>query len=147
MTDAFCEDRHSQITARNFPWSFGSGDLPSFVYNFLSTRECFHNTPAGPCVVVSCSIDWSTFPFAAVTANLGWYPPAIEFQHVPTQITPRAHYVIAPCYRRIVEDPQRSEYKQYPQFIEYIVKKSASQVRWDHKAGLFRVQAPDRVGV
>ena len=147
MTDAFGEGHPSHITATSFPWSSGSGDLPSFVYNYLSTQDCFQNTPAGPCVFVNCSINWFTFPLVAVTANVAWHPPAIEFQHVPAQMKPRAYYVIAPCRGRTVQDPQQSEHKQYPEFVEYVVTKSTSNIQWDQRAELFRAQAPNRVGV
>jgi hypothetical protein len=147
MIDAFYDDDPTHTAARNFCWSLDSGDLPSFVYNYIFMQDCFQNTPAGPCLFVEFSINWLTFPSIAITANVAWQPPAFEFKYVPTRIRPGARYVIAPYRRRIVEEPKLSGHKQYHDFVEYIVTKSASAIRWDHTVELFRAQAPDRVEV
>lgn len=146
MTAGFC-NRHSSDIATTHPWSSDSGNVARFFYNFLCVQDCFQNTPAGPCAFISWSIKWSGSPWLDVTADVAWHPPAIEFRHVPTQTRPGAHYVIVPYREQTVEDHKQPEYKQYPKFTEYVVKKSTSKVQWDHRAELFRAQAPERVGV
>ncbi|EUC42092.1 hypothetical protein COCMIDRAFT_29221 [Bipolaris oryzae ATCC 44560] len=145
MIDAFYEERTSHPALQSLHWSLGSGDLHTFVYNFISIQDCFQNTPAGPCIFVKCSIDWFSFPLIAVNADIAWYPPAFDFMVGPAQIRPGARYIIAPCRRPILQEPGISGCKSFPDYVRYVVTKSSSMVKWDHKAKLFRMQAPDKL--
>ena len=143
MIYAFYEDHRSEIASRNFRWSLGSEDLPSFVYNFLCTHDCFQDTEAGPCLYVKCTLDWSSYPCLSATAHVAWQPPDVRFHNVPVQITPRGQYIVTPCYVPTLCGPQTACYRHYTGHMVCTVTKSLSMIQWDDKAAVFRARAPD----
>jgi len=142
MIDALYEDHPSKTAARDFRWSLGSQDLPSFVYNFLCTHDCFQETSAGPCLYVKCSLDWSKYPCLSTVAHVAWQPPDVRFHNVPAQIISRGQFVIAPFHVPVLGGLQTACYKHYPGNIFYTVTKSLSTIQWDHNDQIFRAQAP-----
>ena len=147
MIDAFYEDHPSETAACDFRWSLGSQDLPSFVYNFLCTHDCFRDTSAGPCLYVKCTLDWFKYPRLPTVAHVAWQPPDVRFYNVPAQIPSRGQFVIAPCHVPVLGGMQTASYKRYPGNIVYTVTKSLSMIQWDHKDHMFRAQAPDNTEV
>ncbi|KAH7552928.1 hypothetical protein BM1_07901 [Bipolaris maydis] len=145
MIDAFYEECTSQSALRNLHWSLGSGDLHTFVYNYISMQDCFENTPAGPCLFVKCSVDWLSFPLIAVTADIAWQPPAFDFKLASSQKEPEAQCIVASYRHQIFQEPGISGCKSFPDCVKYVVTKSSSVAKWDQKAKLSCMQAPDRL--
>jgi hypothetical protein len=132
MIDSFYEDHPRVTAARNFRWSIGSGDLPSFVYNFLITHDCFQQTEAGPCLFVKFTCDLYTYPVLSIVAEIGWQPPDIRFDHLPKQLELGEQYPIAPYRVRPLGMLDTSGYKSYPDQVYYTIQKSSSsEVYWD----------------
>jgi hypothetical protein len=131
MINSFYEDHPSLIAARNFRWSIGSGDLPSFVYNFLTTHDCFQHK-AGPCLFVKFTCDLYTYPILSIVADVGWQPPDIRFDHLPTQLELGEQYSITPYRVRPLGMWDTSGYKSYPDQVHYTIQKSSSpEVYWN----------------
>ena len=55
------------------------GDLPSFVYNFVRTRDCFLN--ASP--RLSVRVDLTILLPSTIIAEVAWNPPNIDFGVLP----------------------------------------------------------------
>jgi hypothetical protein len=122
MIDAFYTDHPSETAARNFRWSLGSGDLPSFVYNYITTQDCFLRTLEGLHLSVNVSIDCVTMPVLAVSAYVAWQPPDIEFRSTALQHGPRGQNDIALRCEQIFGEPGSSSYKRFPNHVEFAVK-------------------------
>ncbi|KAL1799300.1 hypothetical protein ACET3X_003337 [Alternaria dauci] len=138
MIGAFYNDYSSQNAARNFRWSLGSGDLPGFVYNYITTRDCFLRSSEGLFVSAEMTLDYYTMPVVHAVVRLRWQPPNIKFRPIPAQLGRRGQYHIAP-YR----EPDFSSHNRFPDTVVYTVTRSTSTVQWDSFSKLFRAQAPD----
>jgi hypothetical protein len=138
IIDAFYNDHSSQNAARNFRWSLGSGDLPSFVYNYIATHDCFLRSSEGVFMSAEVTLDYYTMPVVHAITRVHWQPPDVKFEHVPSQLGPRGQYHIAP-YR----EPDSSSYNRFPDDVVYTVTRSTSMIQWDKFSELFRAQAPD----
>jgi hypothetical protein len=132
MIESFYEDHPGVAAARNFHWSIGSGDLPSFVYNFVSTHDCFQQTEVGPCIFVKFNCDIETYPIVSIIADVGWQPPDVRFDHLPQQLEPGEQYPIAPFYEKPLGRLDILGFKSYTDDVHYAVgKSSSSEVYWD----------------
>jgi hypothetical protein len=132
MIEAFYEDHPSATAARNFTWSLGSEDLPSFVYNFLSTHDCFQQTVAGPCLFVKFDCDFYPYPVLGVIADVSWQPPDVRFDHLPKQLALGEQYALAPYHMRPLGRMDSLGYRSYPDDVQYTVDRSSSpEVYWD----------------
>lgn len=138
IIDAFYNDHSSQNAVRNFRWSLGSGDLPSFVCNYIATHDCFLRSSEGVFMSAEVTLDHYTMPVVHAITRVHWQPPDVKFEHVPSQLGPRGQYHIAP-YR----EPDSSSYNRFPDDVVYTVTRSTSMIQWDKFSELFRAQAPD----
>ncbi|EFQ86581.1 hypothetical protein PTT_18106 [Pyrenophora teres f. teres 0-1] len=143
MIDAFYDQRPGETAARNFRWSYGSEDLASFVYNFLCTHDCFRETPAGPCLYVKCTLDWTEYPCLSAVVHIASQPPDVRFYNIPVQIASRGQYIIAAKFVPVLSGVENACYQRYTGGIVYTVKKSSSIIQWDPQGAMFRAQAPD----
>ncbi|KAI2488392.1 hypothetical protein Ptr902_02525 [Pyrenophora tritici-repentis] len=143
MIDALYDHRPGETAARNFRWSHGSEDLANFVYNFVYTHDCFRETPAGPCLYVQYTLDWTEYPCLSAVVHVASHPPMVQFCNVPVQIASMGQYVIAPKLVPVLSRLGTGSYQHYTGEVVYTVKKSSSMIQWDPKGGMFRAQAPD----
>lgn len=60
--------------------SMYDGDLPSFAYNFLRTRDCFVYT--SPRTRIQVRLTFS-LPSASIIGEVVWHVPAIDFDDSP----------------------------------------------------------------
>jgi hypothetical protein len=129
MIDAFYSDHPSETAARQFRWSLGSEDLPSFLYNYIMTQDCFLRISDELYLSVSVSTDWYTMPVFAVVAHVAWQPPSIDFWR-GTALHPesRGKDVLTLHCEYISEGLASSNYKHFPVDVSYVVKEYKTKV-------------------
>ena len=79
---------------RKRTWFMIGGDLPSFVYNFLRTRDCFIDTYPQPSVRIELVF---SLPASSISAKVVWQTPAIDFGDLPSD--PNHWTTIVPVYQ------------------------------------------------
>ncbi|KAF1836078.1 hypothetical protein BDW02DRAFT_256683 [Decorospora gaudefroyi] len=145
MINTFYEYHPCETAVRNFRWSIGTGDIPGFVYNFLSTQDCIQNSAAGLCLFVNFSCHSYTIPVLTIVARVTWQPPDIGFDHLPKQIKLGEQYPIAPYRMRPLRGKNTSNYKSYLEEVHYTVVQSPSPAYWDTEGSCFWLRAPDKM--
>lgn len=138
LYDNYCSDN----VRRYLKWSLGSGDLPSFVYNFVRTQDCFLHSLTGPCLAVDLSSRCDTSAMLAVVADLVWQPPNISFRDVPKYLRAGEHYYIAPY--RVDSDLAHNlvPFRLVAETIHYTMPPSSFPLQWDPSEKAFQGLVP-----
>jgi hypothetical protein len=138
MIDMFYKD----LSHIEYTWFKFSGNLPSAVYNFLRTHDCFLDTFPFPSLEVSFSYKQSDSGLS-ILGEVDWQPPNISFPNLPVRLHTGAEYRITPQYM----EPDLG-CKYIPGFArfdiepEYSVTSKNIPVAWDSNLRCFRSIIP-----
>ncbi|KAH7413611.1 hypothetical protein DE146DRAFT_1283 [Phaeosphaeria sp. MPI-PUGE-AT-0046c] len=129
---------YPSVTAqRRFPWTLSSGDLPSFVYNFVHTQDCFTYSIDGPRVWVDLSSRHSQGDLI-VYVELHWQYEKTTFLGLRHRLSCDQSYRITP-YTAVAGDTTRERYNfsQAQSDVTYSVSKSSLPLQWDDQQDCF----------
>lgn len=80
---------------RRMPWSFGPGDVPSHVYNFLRVLDCFRHSADGAHVSYSFTHLY-IHGTLVINATPKWQVPRVLFPGLPVRLPTGYMYQIKP---------------------------------------------------
>lgn len=143
MVDLFYERHASGSDDQNFSWSLGSRDLPSFVYNFIRTQDCFFPDSTGPYL----SVQYANYAYVnsifTVTAELSWHRPDVEFDKCIIWAPDDEEYRITPYHTEPELTHQSSSFKLAPDRISFSLSRTSVPFQWDSDQECFRVLVSD----
>ncbi|OAL46998.1 hypothetical protein IQ07DRAFT_647270 [Pyrenochaeta sp. DS3sAY3a] len=143
MVDLFYERHVNGTDDPNFPWSLGSRDLPSFVYNFIRTQDCFFPDSTGPYL----SVQYANYAYVnsifTVTADLAWHRPDVEFDKCIIWAPDDEEYRITPYHTGPELTHQPSSFKLAPDHTYFSLSRTSVPFQWDSDQECFRVLVSD----
>ncbi|KAI4689777.1 uncharacterized protein J4E84_003957 [Alternaria hordeiaustralica] len=119
MIDAFYDDFRALPT--NTRWSFRSGDLPNFVYNYIMTQDYLLRFSDGLYISVDVDIAWETMPVLMIYAAVVSQPPNIKLWRMPFGPKDRNAFVL--YFERIFSESGSSSYEHFPEDVVCEVKR------------------------
>lgn len=126
MIDAFYDDFRAVPT--NTRWSFRSGDLPNFVYNYIMTQDYLLRFSDGLYISVDVDIAWETMPVLMIYAAVVSQPPNIKLWRMPFGPKDRNAFVL--YFERIFSESGSSSYEHFPEDVVCEVKEYKTKVRY-----------------
>ncbi|KAI4682258.1 uncharacterized protein J4E88_005148 [Alternaria novae-zelandiae] len=118
MIDAFYDDFRAVPT--NTRWSFRSGDLPNFVYNYIMTQDYLLRFSDGLYISVDVDIAWETMPVLMIYAAVVSQPPNVKLWRMPFGPKDRNAFVL--YFERIFSESGSSSYEHFPEDVVCEVK-------------------------
>jgi hypothetical protein len=133
LYEAPCKD----FLHRVFPWSLSSKHMPSLVYNFVRTRDCFLYTGTESHVLFHLKHSYRSGTMT-VGLSLRWQLSEVAFPNLSTEVFSTETYRISP---RIVETSLGTAlycgYDAYEDAVSYSISCSTLPLRWDYEGGFF----------
>ncbi|KAI4636242.1 hypothetical protein J4E83_001196 [Alternaria metachromatica] len=126
MIDAFYDDFRAVPT--NTRWSFRSGDLPNFVYNYIMTQDYLLRFSDGLYISVDVDIAWETMPVLMIYAAVVSQPPNVKLWRMPFGPKDRNAFVL--YFERIFSESGSSSYEHFPEDVVCEVKRYKTKVRY-----------------
>jgi hypothetical protein len=122
-------------------WFTSSHDLPTMVFNFIRTRDCF--VDSWPCPSLSINFSHSQAGLGlCISGDVEWQPPHINFSCLPTRLPVGAEYRICPdFYAPILSD----SFKKYPADPVFYVSSNKVHLKWDESQAAFHARLSDRL--
>jgi len=131
MSRIYAVGRGDQATYRNFEWSLSSKSLPSFVFNFVRTQDCFLHAVDGPYLIFDLSNSY-TISSLTVFADLQWQLPRTTFSALPNRLSNGDTYRIIPHFSNVsLGAGGYSDFSANHDEIMYTVTRSQLPMRWD----------------
>jgi hypothetical protein len=120
-------------------WFTSSHDLPTMVFNFLRTRDCFVDSWPSPSLWINFNHSQSGLGLC-ISGDVEWQPLRISFPRLPTRLPAGAEYRICPCF----DAPILSDsFKKYPADPVFYVSSNKVQWKWDESS--FHARLSDRL--
>ncbi|KAH7071425.1 hypothetical protein BKA63DRAFT_419420 [Paraphoma chrysanthemicola] len=124
------EQPHSHDLHLPFPWTLSSGHMPSLVYNFVSTRDCFLHTTASSKVFFKLEYQYY-YGVMHIKLKLLWSSPKIEFPSLRTAIHCGETYIVAPQLDETsLGTTKLGVFDVYRNDISFSISSSAVPLRW-----------------
>lgn len=127
----------SDTAQRRFPWTLSFGDLPSLVYNFAHTQDCFAYCIDGPRVFAEFSSRFSQGDLT-VYVDLDWNYEKTTFLGLRDRLSWDKAYRITPS-TEVAGDgsTDRCNFSRAHSEATYSVGKSSLPLQWDDQRDCF----------
>jgi hypothetical protein len=118
-------------------WFSSTGDLPSMIYNFVRTHDCFRDSKPS----VDADISYTRADDGLnVAAEILWQRPYNHFSEVADSLKPGCDYVIKPEHVPVIGSA--SGFPQFPEENEFTVRSDDLRMMWDPERSCFSAIVP-----
>ncbi|KAF2826911.1 hypothetical protein CC86DRAFT_466693 [Ophiobolus disseminans] len=138
------EDDCTDTATNKLTWSMSTGELPSFVYNFVRTHDCITFTSEGPRVTFNVSPSYSN-SILTVFGEAQWQLRHTTFSALPTRLSYGDMYSITPQCEETSSDTYLG-FSPYKTITTYSASNPSLPLQWDfnhecfHAPVLFHLQ-------
>ena len=125
---------------RTYNWFMSTRDLPTVVYNFLRTRDCFLDHFPWPAIELDLTYEHGEHGGLHILGDINWQLPTVDFFNLPVKLPTGAEDRITPAYRK---STLAEGFVHYPVEPEFLVSSKTLPHAWDSTKQCFRATIPN----
>lgn len=132
-------DNFYQGRPNTYKWFMSSNDLPSMIFNFIRTRDCFVDSFPYPSLDICFTYD-QTGSTLCLFGDVKWQKPVIRFYDISPRLSTGMEYRITARY---LQPELSNSFTSFPVNPEYLVVSKVMPLAWDSNKRCFRAIVPN----